>query len=230
MRPLIGVPGRFASRADGLRKEAIVNAERLLRSIYRAGGEPLTLFPEGATTDRFEMLDGVLLPGGGDVDPALYGEAIANDSVYGVNRAQDEFDMALLKWALDNGVPTFAICRGVQVVNVALGGSLEQDMNEPHRDHIHEVTVTGAIAEITGSTVQASCFHHQRVKTLAPGLRVLATDHDGTIEAVDLPDSKAWFLGTQWHPEDTAADDKAQQGLIDAFVAEARQFKAARGR
>lgn len=229
MRPLIGVPGRFAAKAEGLRREAIVNAERLLRGVYQAGGEPLTLFPDDADSSRFEILDGVLLPGGGDVDPLLYGEQVSSDSVYGVNRAQDEFDMAMFKWALARGVPTLAICRGVQVVNVALGGSLEQDMDAPHRDHIHPVTVTGKIAEITGSTVQASCFHHQRVKTLATGLRVLATDDDGTVEAVDLPDSKGWFLGLQWHPEDTAATDATQQSLFDVFIAEARKYREARG-
>lgn len=222
MRPLIGIPGRFAAKADGLRREAIVNAERLLDGVYRAGGEPITIFPEGSIEDRFDFLDGLLLPGGGDVDPALYGEEIADDSVYGVNSDQDAFDIALLKWALAKSLPVLAICRGFQVVNVALGGSLEQNMSSPHRNQVHEIGVTGALADLTGTTVNASCFHHQRVKELAADLRILARAEDGTVEAADLPTATNWFLAVQWHPEDTAADDASQQAIFNTFVDRAR--------
>ena len=101
-------------------------------------------------------------------------------------------------------------------------------MSEPHRDHIHEVKVSGSIADITGDTVQASCFHHQRIKKLAPGLRVLATDSDGTVEAAELEEAKAWFLAVQWHPEDTSASDASQQAVFDTFVAKAQQRRNAR--
>lgn len=219
MRPLIGIPGRFAAHADGLRRDAVVNAERLLAGVYNAGGEPLTIFPsDDGLDDRLNFLNGILLPGGGDVDPHLYGETTIDDSVYGVNAHQDAFDVAVLTWALERGLPTLAICRGFQVVNVALGGTLEQNMSDPHRNRRHTVSVSGAVAELTGSTVDASCYHHQRVKDLAPGLRVLATADDGTIEAADLPSATGWFLAVQWHPEDTAADDSAQQSIFNALV------------
>lgn len=222
MRPLIGIPGRFAAHADGLRRDAIVNAERLLEGVFRAGGEPLTLFPSDDLDGRFDYLHGLLLPGGGDVSPSLYGEQIAHDSVYGVNEAQDAFDIALLNWALDRGIPVLAICRGFQVVNVALGGSLEQNMDDPHRNRVHTVNVTGRVADLTGDRVSASCYHHQRVKTLAPRLNVLATADDGTVEAADLQDAKGWFLATQWHPEDTAAEDVSQQSIFNAFISAAQ--------
>lgn len=223
MRPLIGIPGRFAAKADGLRREAIVNAERLLDGIYRAAGEPLTIYPEGSIDNRFDYLDGLLLPGGGDVDPALYGEEISDDSVYGVNSDQDAFDIQILRWALARSIPVLAICRGFQVANVALGGSLEQNMNLPHRNHLHQIDVSGSLAELTGAAVKASCYHHQRIKDLASDLRVLARAEDGTVEAADLPTATNWFLAVQWHPEDTAAEDSSQQAIFNAFVERARR-------
>lgn len=228
-RPVVAIPGRFADRATGIRKDSIALSDRLMASVYDAGGEPIMIYPRSVEeiADRFGWVDGLLLPGGGDVDPLRYADS-AHEEVYGVNAAQDAFDIALVNWAFDCGVPMLAICRGFQVINVALGGTLEQDMRDPHRDHLHQITVTGAVAEITGSTVLASCFHHQRVERLAEGLRVLATDDDGTVEAVDLPQSKGWFLGLQWHPEDTAKSDDTQSALFVKLVNEAHRFASAR--
>jgi putative glutamine amidotransferase len=200
-----------------------------MKTVADAGGEAVLVYPTADIDfeSRFAWVDGVLLPGGADVDPLLYADH-RDGSVYGVDRRQDDFDIALSKWALDRGVPTLAICRGFQVINVALGGTLEQDMAEDHRDRMHTITVTGAIAGITGPTVEASCFHHQRVEKLAEGLRVLATDHDGTIEAVDRPDGAGWFFGLQWHPEDTADTDGHQAAIFAALVDAAEKFASGR--
>lgn len=227
-RPMIAIPGRFADQAHLIRREAIALSDRLMKSVLVAGGEPVMIYPdEPAELDaRYGWIDGLLLPGGGDVDPLIYADA--RGKVYGVSRAQDDFDIALTRWALDNGIPTLAICRGFQVVNVALGGTLEQDMQVPHRDLVHDVNVDGAVAAITGPKVTASCWHHQRVERLADGLRVLSTDGDGTIEAADMPSAKGWFIGLQWHPEDTAAEDGDQAALFGKFVTAAAAFASAR--
>ena len=226
-RPIIAIPGRYADTATLIRRSAMALAERLMESVHAAGGEPVMIYPESvpAVASRFAWIDGLLLPGGGDVNPLLYDSSV-DSSVNGVNEKQDAFDIELIKWALTTGVPMLAICRGLQVVNVALGGSLEQDMPQPHRAHKHEIKLSGLVAEISGERVTASCFHHQRVRQLAEGLRVLATDDDGTIEAVDRPDSVGWFLGVQWHPEDTAAEDGQQLALFTHLVASATEYSA----
>lgn len=217
MRPIIGIPGRVAP-SDDPRRIRVRGTEQTLESVFAAGGEPVILYPRHSIEGRFDFIDGLVIPGGGDVDPRLYGETEIHDEVYDVDRAQDLFDMEVLRYALDNGIPTLAICRGFQVANVALGGTLEQHMTDHHRDLTHKISVTGVVAEISGPEVTASCFHHQRVKKLGDGLRVLATDQDGTIEAADLPDAKGWFLGLQWHPEHTSRNDASQQSVFDHFL------------
>ena len=202
-RPLILIPARFSSSAAALRHAAIVTAQALSEAVYRAGGEPLTVHPIGPV-DRFPYAHGILLPGGGDVHPDLYGQPVAD--VYDVSVPQDTFDLALASWALSAGRPLLAICRGLQVVNVLLGGTLEQSMPSPHRHLVH--VVAGA---------EVSCFHHQRISRLGAGLVVTARAADGTIEAVALPSARGWFRGVQWHPEDTPSQDS----LFDAFVGQA---------
>ena len=127
---------------------------------------------------------------------------------------------------MDSELPLLAICRGAQAVNVVLGGTLTQDMASSttaaadHRHHLHNLTITPAsrLEKITGPTLRASCYHHQCIGKLAEGLVATAYADDGVIEAVELPGRRAWFIGTQWHPEDTAADDPAQAALFEAFV------------
>ncbi|WP_128374519.1 gamma-glutamyl-gamma-aminobutyrate hydrolase family protein [Streptomyces cavernae] len=228
VRPLIAIPARFSATTSALRYAAEVNARALVEAVWRAGGEPVTIHPaDPRTTDvpaRLARFDGVLLPGGGDLAPHRYGATDTHESVYDVDDLQDAFDLAAARAALDAGIPLLAICRGMQVVNVALGGTLDQDMGGPEREHrhmVHPVTLeTGsAVARATGAEkTDASCYHHQRVDRLGTGLRVTATGADGTIEALELPAARGWFLSVQWHPEDTAPSDPAQQGLFDALV------------
>ncbi|MCX4906322.1 gamma-glutamyl-gamma-aminobutyrate hydrolase family protein [Streptomyces sp. NBC_00878] len=231
-RPLIAVPARFAASTSALRYAAEVNARALIEAVWRAGGEPATIHPADSTAthvaSRLARFDGLLLPGGGDLAPYRYGETEVHEAVYDVDDEQDGFDLELARQALDSGVPLLAVCRGMQVVNVALGGTLHQDMGGPEREHrqvVHPVAIRrGSLLErVTGAEkVEASCFHHQRVDRTGAGLTVTARAADDTVEGLEMPAAPGWFVAVQWHPEDTAHEDPAQQGLFDALVRAAR--------
>ena len=196
-RPLIAIPARFAATTSALRYAAEVNARALVEAVWRAGGEPVSIHPAdpaGAdVAERLARFDGVLLPGGGDLAPHRYGAADTHDSVYDVDDLQDVFDLEVARRALDSGLPLLAICRGLQVVNVALGGSLEQDMGGADREHrhiVHPVAIQrGTLLErATGAEkTEASCYHHQRVDRVGVGLTVTARAADGTVEGLELP-------------------------------------------
>ncbi|MFE5022504.1 gamma-glutamyl-gamma-aminobutyrate hydrolase family protein [Streptomyces sp. NPDC056656] len=235
-RPLIAVPARFAASTSALRYAAEVNARALIEAVWNAGGEPVTLHPHapGGTADpsevaaRLARFDGLLLPGGGDIAPHRYGVSAAHAGVYDVDDTQDAFDLELARQALDAAIPLLAICRGLQVVNTALGGTLHQDMGGPESEHrhiVHPVAIErlSLLEQATGTEkVDASCYHHQRVDRLGSGLSVTARAGDGTVEALELPQGRGWFTAVQWHPEDTAHEDGAQQGIFDALVRAAR--------
>lgn len=224
-RPLIAIPARFSATTSALRYAAEVNARALVEAVWRAGGEPAGIHPaETGTAARLARFDGVLLPGGGDLAPSRYGAGDTHDTVYDVDPLQDTFDLDVARHALESGLPLLAVCRGLQVVNVALGGTLEQDMGGPEREHrhlVHPVTLEpgSLVARATGAEkTDASCYHHQCVDRPGAGLRVTARAADGTVEALELPGAGGWFTAVQWHPEDTAHENPAQQGLFDALV------------
>ncbi|MDF2268531.1 gamma-glutamyl-gamma-aminobutyrate hydrolase family protein [Streptomyces coacervatus] len=228
-RPLIAIPARFSATTSALRYAAEVNARALIEAVWRAGGEPASIHPAaGEVGERLARFDGVLLPGGGDLAPHRYGATDTHDSVYDVDDLQDAFDLRLARRTLDLGLPLLAVCRGLQVVNVALGGTLHQDMGGPERAHrhvVHPVAVQcGTLLEQATAVqkVEASCYHHQRVDRPGAGLTVTARAADGTVEGLELPGGHGWFTAVQWHPEDTAHEDSAQQGIFDALVRAAR--------
>ncbi|MBM7516042.1 gamma-glutamyl-gamma-aminobutyrate hydrolase family protein [Nocardioides nitrophenolicus] len=232
-RPLIALPARFSESASALRYRADVTARALAEAVYAAGGEPLVVHPvaPGAVVDDAEVAarlwyaDGVLLPGGGDLAARWAGQQ-AHATEYDVDEEQDAFDLAVARHALGTGLPLLAICRGTQVVNVALGGDLVQDLGErTHRHVVQEIAVEpdAVLAGIVGTTPSISCYHHQGIGRLGAGLRAVAHAADGVIEAVELAGAQGWYLGVQWHPEDTAATDPAQAGLFRALVEAARQ-------
>lgn len=237
-RPLVAIPGRFSARASAIRFSAVIVAEALADLVWAGGGEPLVVVPrDGRPSDagqRLAFVDAVLLPGGGDVSPALYGEEVASDAVYDVHPVQDAFDLAVARWALAAGTPLLAVCRGMQIVNVALGGTLEQDMAGAHWDervnrYPHTVRLAAggvAAAALGGESVDVSCHHHQRLGKVADGLRPVGWADDGTVEAVDRPGSPGWFLGVQWHPEDSGASDTASVGLVHALVSAASDSRS----
>jgi putative glutamine amidotransferase len=216
-RPLIAIPARFSASASALRFGAEVAARALVEAVYRAGGEPWVMHPDATEVDtRLARCDGLLLPGGGDLAPHRYAAGDVHASVYDVHDEQDAFDLAAARYAIEAGLPTLAICRGLHVVNVALGGTLRQDMTSPHRHVVHPVALRpgSALATIRrADKVEASCFHHQCVDRLADGLQPVAWAVDGTVEAVEGT-TPGWFVAVQWHPEDTP-----DQWLFDAFVA-----------
>ncbi|MFF9571534.1 gamma-glutamyl-gamma-aminobutyrate hydrolase family protein [Streptomyces sp. NPDC014685] len=231
-RPLIAIPARFAATTSALRHAAEVNARALIDAVWRAGGEPVTLHPyapEGTTDPaevraRLSRFDALLLPGGGDIAPHRYGAPHIHEAVYDVDDEQDAFDLELARQALASALPLLAVCRGLQVVNTALGGTLHQDMGGPgheHRNVRHPVSFVpgSALTRITGTDkAEGSCYHHQHVDRPGEGLTVAARAADGTVEALELTRHDGWFLAVQWHPEDTAHEDAVQQRIFDALV------------
>jgi putative glutamine amidotransferase len=242
-RPLIAIPSRFSEHASALRYRAEVGSANLLAAVYAAGGEPLLVHPvapdaevsDAEVAERLAWADGVLLPGGGDLAAHWSGQS-PHPSLYDVDPEQDAFDLATARVAVAAGRPLLAICRGLQVVNVALGGTLVQQMSEglgrDHRNHIHTITPQpGTLAaRILGGSVEASCFHHQSLARLGDGLVVTARSEDDVIESVELPSATGWFFGVQWHPEDNWRAQRGQLGVLEAFVAASSVGRAFLGR
>jgi len=241
--PLIAVAGRNGAPSRVSRDSVAFAGRRYLNCVLRAGGEPVVISPQQINDEDAESLivrfDGLVLMGGADVDPSLYGQE-TGPHVYGVLPEQDAFETALVRAALRVDIPILAVCRGMQLANVALGGTLVQDLGDLNNaaqlvDHapadfpvgaefvLHEVRLNedSRIARSMGTcTIQGASFHHQGIGELAQGLVVVGRSTDGLLEAYEHRDH--WLIGVQWHPEDTAVDDPAQQGLYDAFVERAR--------
>jgi len=211
-------------------------SQSYINVLLKAGAAPLMI---PSIADRavlravYERLDGLLLPGGGDIDPVHFGEA-RHEKCNEPSAERDDTELALARWAMDGGLPVLAICRGIQVLNVALGGSLFQDIQsqipgaERHdwypdhpRDRLsHTVTVNPdtRLARIVGATsLPVNSLHHQSVKDLAPGLVETGRSPDGIIEAVEAPEHP-FAIGVQWHPEELAGGDARAQWLFDSFV------------
>ncbi len=225
-RPRVAFLGRFTESASALRYRGLVSSRALLEVVWAAGGDPVTLLPgmDPEALDwstRLAGIDGVLLAGGGDLDPQHYGGDHEHDSVYDVDEVQDVADLSLAAYCLEQGIPTLAVCRGLHVVNVVRGGSLVVDMPEHHRHTVQDVPLdegSGPLG-IGADSVRISCYHHQAIDRLGAGMQVVARAEDGTIEAV-VVDAKAWTVGVQWHPEDTWTEDEAQVELMSRFVRE----------
>lgn len=222
VRPRIAIIGRFTNSASALRYAGVVSSRALLESLWDAGADPVTLLPAAGSDwkQRLGGFQGVLLAGGGDINPTRYGQE-PDSSVYDVDDLQDDADFELTEYVLSQGIPTLAVCRGLHVVNVFRGGTLIQDMLVNHRHVVQEVKVDdyesfGFVSEV----VNTSCYHHQAIDKLGSGLKVLGRGPDGTIEAVGI-ESTGWARGVQWHPEDTAKSDANQQGLFARLVKEA---------
>lgn len=204
-------------------------------AIDRARGLAVLLTPkemDDQTADAVvASVDGLLLTGGADVNPALYGEE-RHESVRFVDDLQDAFESSLLRAALRTDIPILAVCRGLQVLNVALGGSLRQHIVGESGVGPHGVPFGGGgtrnqiqirsgslLAEVLGDTnAIGECHHHQAVGRVAEGLAVVAKTADGTIEALEMKDRDAWMVAVQWHPEDTAGSDPQQQRIFDELV------------
>lgn len=233
--PLVAIPtyhlaaGRVLDWARG----GYAVPEGYVSGLRRAGARPVLLPPTAAEgpDDALEPFDGLLLAGGGDVEPSRYGAGDPHPSVYGIDRERDEAELVLVRAAVSRGMPTFAICRGMQVLNVALGGTLHQHLPDlqgtdahghPTRDSsvLHDVKVAAGtrLALACGQEVlRCTSHHHQGVDRLGEGLTAVAWSGDGLVEGVEL-NGPAWVVGVQWHPEMTAGEDPNQQALFGEFA------------
>jgi putative glutamine amidotransferase len=216
-----------------------------LASIERSGARPRVLEVSESPRTVLEMVDGVLLTGGGDVDPVFYGEG-RHQSVEDAEPGRDEFEIDLARRAMEEDLPILAICRGAQVLNVAAGGTLVQDIptavttdlshsiTEPKNVVAHDIEVAAdsRLHSALGSAVNASCAcrvnsrHHQSVGKLGERLVASAKAPDGVIEGIEAPDA-AFCVGVQWHPENFWRTGEFQP-LFDAFIEAARERLAAR--
>ena len=232
-KPLIGVTAVAREYRNGLRYEMAYQQNFI--GLEAAGALPV-IIPSEISQDTlhalYRRLDGVLLPGGGDVDPKFY-NAERHPLTNSINLTRDATELALARWAARDDLPLFGICRGIQVMNVALGGTLIQDIpsevgdqythdipNELPRSTIcHEVMIqpSSHLASILGATrVAVNSLHHQSIGDLAPDAVVTAVSPDEVIEAFEFP-NKSFVLGVQWHPEDMLDNDK-MQALFNHFV------------
>lgn len=208
--------------------EPTVAQSKYIESLARAGAGMRWVElsdPEQAVQDALTC-DGLLLTGGGDMDPKFYGQARI-PACGEPNLLRDAAEPLLLRAFLAADKPVLGICRGIQVMNAVLGGDLYQDIKPfehlPHNDHwakVHTVTVRRGtlLSRILGQdTVLVNSQHHQAVDRVAPGFTLAALSEDGIVEAIEKPDAR-FCLGVQWHPEWLSDADPAMQGLFDAFV------------
>lgn len=209
-----------------------------VRSLEGAGLVPVVIPPLTDQSRAREIIDaagGLLLTGGEDVDPARYGRA-PHPALGEVSAARDATELALLDAARTRGLPVLAICRGIQILNVAMGGTLVQDLpserpsevrhDQPHdrTARTHDVTIVAGsrLAVATGATaIAVNSYHHQAVDILGKGLRATATSSDGVIEGTEVDDPDWWVLAVQWHPEDLTDDVRAwDRGIFRALAGE----------
>jgi putative glutamine amidotransferase len=232
-RPAIGITIGY----DEDRPDRHLLREDYVKAVARAGGLPLVLAPVDAASipALLERLDGLVLSGGSDVDPAHYGET-PHPKLGPVFRERDDFELALCREALRRHQPTLAICRGHQVLNVATGGTLVQDLpseasgggvdHDPDTERaarVHAVKILDGtrLRRLLGrESVTVNSFHHQAVRTLGQGLVATAWADDGVVEGVEDP-ARPFVVGVQWHPESFWREDEGFAALFAGLVAEA---------
>jgi putative glutamine amidotransferase len=223
------------------------NNESYARAITDAGGAPLmipSIADEEALAALYEMLDGLLLTGGPDIDPARYGHE-RHPRTDGGDAAMEHAEVYLAQRALRDGLPVFGICRGIQTLNVVAGGTLYQDVADELRTPIthpadtngrdylaHEVRITEGtrLGRVVGrSEIKVNSLHHQAVRDVAPGFVAVAEAPDGVVEAIENP-ALPFALGVQWHPEELYRRDDSAANLFRAFVAAAARRREERKR
>jgi len=240
MRPLVGISsyGRAGQRQTFSVPCEYVDVVRLV------GGVPIILpSVEGEIPEALETVEALILPGGGDVDPARY-RGLPHVANYGISAERDAFELALARAALARGnVPVLCICRGMQLLNVALGGDLISHIPDhfgervSHRrpehlpiEHPVHIEPTSHLAAILGTTeLVVQSVHHQAVGRLGDGLRAVAWSPDGVIEAVES-EEHPFLIGLQWHPELGALGDDRQRRVFERLVHATRDFVSGRGR
>jgi putative glutamine amidotransferase len=233
-KPVVGITTYLTPAAWGAwQLDAALVPASYVRAVTRAGGVPLLVPPGAAYEETLDAVDGLVFSGGSDLDPELY-TAEAHEETTDWVRERDDFELGLMQAALARDVPLLAICRGSQVLNVALGGDLEQHVPDRVQTNVHKETpgvfadhdvavVPGTkLSSILGEHVDVKSHHHQGYAELGAGLREVARAPDGTVEALEDP-ARRFTLGVLWHPEE--GEDLA---LFEALVREATEYRATR--
>ena len=241
---VIGVPLRPFTVAQVPPKLALNRT--YFNALESAGASALPI-PIVRDPDRlrfyYELLDGLLLPGGADVEPRLYGAVARLDCNLNVMPELDEVELALARWALEDRLPVLAICRGIQVLNVACGGTLWQDLHvqgatrvehdrEPRDDLVHDLEVApdSLLARTLGrSQLRVNSLHHQAIRDVGAPLRTVAFSEDGLVEGVELP-SHDFVIGIQCHPEELIDKEEWAGRLFGGVVAAANERRKAHDR
>lgn len=238
-RPIIGIT---ANISDG----NVSLFPGYFKSIYEAGGVPLVIPPSDDLTilpNLLDSLDGILLSGGADINPLFLGEDPVRE-LHNINPYRDRQELMIVKMAADRQIPILGICRGIQIMTAALGGTLyqdiysqaegklikhSQDLDRSYASHTVNIDKDSLLAEIMGNTIlPVNSFHHQAVKEPAPGFRVCARSNDGIIEAVESTEYKS-MLGVQWHPECFILNgDRSMMPIFEWLIKESSSFKEAK--
>lgn len=235
-RPIIGIAANQLppGSPDFLGNPVTYTPQGFVSAVHQVGGLPIVLPIVAAeqAAAYVEKIDKLLLAGGQDVDPYFYGED-PDPKLQGTNNQRDLFELALIEAALAQNKPIFAICRGMQLLNVALGGSLYQDLTlypdwkvrhlqvptpPSHTSHRIEVTPGSLLSKLVGETYRVNSYHHQAVKRLGKNLKVTALSSDQIVEAIEWVDDSQRILGVQWHPELTYQEHPSELNLFNYFV------------
>jgi putative glutamine amidotransferase len=244
MRPFIGIPCRLAYDEDWC-PPLVGIREGYVTAVMQAGGVPWLIPPHvdhEALRQMYAVLDGVLLAGGADLAPALYGEE-PHPKLGQIEHLRDAVELPLIQWAVADHKPLLGICRGMQALNVALGGTLYQDIGSQYTtsihhdlgsqqrcweslDHVVSFDAHSRLAELLGTAeLSVNTLHHQALKDIAPGLRVVGRAPDGIVEAVEGMDD-AFVVGVQCHPEQLwATADPRWRRVFDAFIVAAQEYR-----
>ena len=228
-KPIVGLTTYPASATHGWHTPVLY-----VEAVLRAGGVPMML--SGQCLDCAErwldVVDAVVLIGGGDINPAEFGSA-GHETIYNLSAERDAMELALMRALLARPKPVLAICRGMQILNTVLGGTLHVHLPDvvgesvlhraPPRDPIShgiQVAADSELAKVIGEQVHTASWHHQAIHQLGKGLKAVAWAPDGVIEAVEL-EGRQDLLAVQWHPEITAAADDGQQRMFDWLIKQA---------
>jgi anthranilate synthase component 2/putative glutamine amidotransferase len=226
-RPRIGITTYLEPTIWGVwERDAALLPRVYLDSVVAAGGVPLLLPPVGTDPTVLDLLDGLVIAGGCDVDPGSY-DAVPHPETVGTRPGRDDHESVLIRAALERDLPLLAICRGLQMLNVTLGGTLQQHLPDAvaHDEHrpspavfgqtevkVEPDTLTG---RLFGDRATVHCYHHQALDVIAPSLQVTARAGDGTVEAAEVT-GHAFALGVQWHPEENPDDLRLFTALLEA--------------
>jgi putative glutamine amidotransferase len=252
-RPVIGIPTQTLQAIEGIPPSlpaSWVMNQRYFLAVSAAGGVPwmIPLLHEDTVTLReiYDRLDGIVLPGGVDLDPSTYGEA-AHPRCGQVDPARDQVELQLTGWAIDDRKPLLGLCRGIQVINVALGGTLWQDIEaqlpqalkhdywpsagfgRDYLAHVVDIAASSRLRELLQQeTLQVNSMHHQAIRRLSPQLVATAVAPDGVVEGIEASGGDQFLIGVQWHPEVFEPTDASTRGLFRELITAANAYGTAR--